>query len=48
VAQQFLAALARDWDHPLQALTEHLDRSARGPDPDPDPDPVEETGAHDA
>jgi DNA-binding transcriptional ArsR family regulator len=29
VAQQFLAALARDWDRPLEALTEHLDRSAR-------------------
>ena len=29
VAQQFLAALARDWDHPLEALTEHLDRPAR-------------------
>jgi DNA-binding transcriptional ArsR family regulator len=28
VAQQFLAALARDWDRPLEALTEHLDRSA--------------------
>jgi hypothetical protein len=31
VAQQFLAALARDWDGPLDALTDHLDRSARGP-----------------
>jgi DNA-binding transcriptional ArsR family regulator len=29
VAQQFLSALARDWDHSLAALTEHLDRSAR-------------------
>jgi DNA-binding transcriptional ArsR family regulator len=29
VAQQFLAALARDWDRRLGALTEHLDRSAR-------------------
>ena len=29
VAQQFLAALARDWDRPLEALTEHLDRSGR-------------------
>ena len=29
VAQQFLAALARDWDQPLEALTAHLDRSAR-------------------
>jgi DNA-binding transcriptional ArsR family regulator len=29
VAQQFLAALARDWDGPLDALKEHLDRSAR-------------------
>lgn len=25
VAQQFLAALARDWDTPLAALREHLD-----------------------
>lgn len=25
-AQQFLAALARDWDTPLDALTDHLDR----------------------
>lgn len=27
VAQQFLAALARDWDGPLEALKDHLDRS---------------------
>ena len=26
VAQQFLAALARDWDGPLDALKEHLDQ----------------------
>ncbi|WP_019930456.1 helix-turn-helix transcriptional regulator [Nocardia sp. BMG111209] len=26
VAQQFLAALARDWDGPLGALRDHLDR----------------------
>ncbi|WP_158883646.1 ArsR/SmtB family transcription factor [Amycolatopsis anabasis] len=26
VAQQFLAALARDWDGPLSALKDHLDR----------------------
>jgi len=31
VAQQFLAALARDWDGPLGALQEHLDRSAPRP-----------------
>src|SRR5947207_13798432 len=31
VAQQFLAALARDWDGPLSALQDHLDRSAREP-----------------
>ncbi len=31
VAQQFLAALARDWDGPLDALKDHLDRGARGP-----------------
>jgi DNA-binding transcriptional ArsR family regulator len=30
-AQQFLAALARDWDSPLGALKEHLDRDASGP-----------------
>jgi DNA-binding transcriptional ArsR family regulator len=29
VAQQFLAALARDWDGPLGALAEHVARSAR-------------------
>jgi DNA-binding transcriptional ArsR family regulator len=28
VAQQFLAALARDWDGALDALRDHLDRSA--------------------
>jgi DNA-binding transcriptional ArsR family regulator len=28
VAQQFLAALARDWDGPLHALRDHLDRTA--------------------
>ncbi len=38
VAQQFLAALARDWDGPLGALRDHLDRGARrrsatSPDP---------------
>jgi hypothetical protein len=26
VAQQFLAALARDWDSQLDALKDHLDR----------------------
>jgi DNA-binding transcriptional ArsR family regulator len=31
VAQQFLAALARDWDGPLDALTGHLDRTAYQP-----------------
>ncbi|MDX6328828.1 MAG: hypothetical protein QOI83_1211, partial [Streptomycetaceae bacterium] len=29
VAQQFLAALVRDWDGPLDALKDHLDRHAR-------------------
>jgi hypothetical protein len=28
VAQQFLAALARDWDGQLDALRGHLDRQA--------------------
>jgi hypothetical protein len=37
VAQQFLAALARDWDRPLGALQDHLDRSAGDP-------PLLETG----
>jgi DNA-binding transcriptional ArsR family regulator len=36
VAQQFLAALARDWDGPLGALQAHLDQSA----------PTQETGGH--
>jgi hypothetical protein len=31
VAQQFLAALARDWDSPLDALKDQLDRDAGGP-----------------
>ena len=31
VAQQFLAALARDWDGPLHALRDHLDRGAGEP-----------------
>jgi len=31
VAQQFLAALARDWDGQLDALKDHLDRSASEP-----------------
>ncbi len=30
VAQQFLAALARDWNGPLGALKDHLDRSGPG------------------
>ena len=30
VAQQFLAALARDWDGPLDALKGHLDQHAGG------------------
>jgi DNA-binding transcriptional ArsR family regulator len=44
VAQQFLAALARDWDGPLDALREHLDRRAPGPTPTP---PHEDRGPHD-
>ena|SRR5258708_6461958 len=35
VAQQFLAALARDWDGPLGALQDHLDKqTANRPDAD--------------
>ena len=44
VAQQFLAALARDWDRPLEALTEHLDRGAR----EPTTTPLEEVRGHHA
>jgi DNA-binding transcriptional ArsR family regulator len=33
VAQQFLAALARDWDSPLAALKNHLDQPDREPAP---------------
>src|ERR1700712_5415159 len=43
VAQQFLAALARDWDGPLDALKDHLDRSARRPPTTP---PHETRGHH--
>ena len=43
-AQQFLAALARDWDRQLEALTAHLDRSAR----ESTTPPPEEAGQHDA
>jgi DNA-binding transcriptional ArsR family regulator len=35
VAQQFLAALARDWDSALGALASHLGREAAGPPPTP-------------
>jgi hypothetical protein len=31
VAQQFLAAMARDWDHSLDSLTQHLGRSIGAP-----------------
>jgi hypothetical protein len=37
VAQQFLAALARDWDSPLSALADHLDRSVHAPATTPHP-----------
>jgi DNA-binding transcriptional ArsR family regulator len=30
MAQQYLAALAHDWDNRLEALRDHLDRSAPG------------------
>jgi DNA-binding transcriptional ArsR family regulator len=30
LAQQFLAALARDWDSPLEALRDHLDAGGHG------------------
>jgi len=30
LAQQFLAALARDWDSPLEALRDHLDTGGHG------------------
>ena len=44
VAQQFLAAMARGWDRSLEALTEHLDRSAR----EPTTTPLEEARGHHA
>jgi DNA-binding transcriptional ArsR family regulator len=43
-AQQFLAALARDWDRSLEALAAHLDRSARPPTTTP----LEEARGHHA
>ena len=43
-AQQFLAALARDWDGRLEALTAHLDRAVR----EPRTSPREEAGEHHA
>ena len=42
VAQQFLAALARDWDTPLGALKDHLDQTAHGPATTP----IHETRGH--
>jgi hypothetical protein len=42
VAQQFLAALARDWDSPLGALQHHLDQAAR----QPGTTPPHQTGDH--
>ena len=42
VAQQFLAALARDWDSPLNSLKDHLDLEARGPAATP----IHETRGH--
>jgi hypothetical protein len=42
VAQQFLAALARDREGPLDALKDHLGRTARGPATTP----VHETRGH--
>jgi DNA-binding transcriptional ArsR family regulator len=44
VAQQFLAALARDWDSPLGALADHLDRAADAP---PHPPRHQTRGRHD-
>jgi hypothetical protein len=31
IAEQVFAALARDWDGPLEALKDHLDRNAHRP-----------------
>jgi DNA-binding transcriptional ArsR family regulator len=42
VAQQFLAALARDWDGPLDALKDHLDRTAH----EPATTPIHKTRGH--
>jgi DNA-binding transcriptional ArsR family regulator len=43
VAQQFLAALTRDWDGRLAALKDHLDRGAREPGTT---SPLHETQGH--
>jgi hypothetical protein len=37
VAQQFLAALARDWDSPLDALRNHLENRELEKDHDKSP-----------
>jgi DNA-binding transcriptional ArsR family regulator len=42
VAQQFLAALTRDWDGRLGALKDHLDRGPR----EPGTTPLHETQGH--
>jgi hypothetical protein len=44
-ARQLLAALARDWDGPLGALTDHLDPTAREPAP-PRPTNPEDMADH--
>jgi DNA-binding transcriptional ArsR family regulator len=46
VAQQFLAALARDWDGPLDALRDHLDRTAGQPATSTDTDAATPTLRH--
>jgi len=42
IAQQYLAALARDWDTTLDALKDHLDRPAHAPTTLPKTSPLQE------
>jgi hypothetical protein len=46
VAQRFLAALARDWDGPLDALKDRLDQRAREPTTTPLREPEDNTADH--
>jgi DNA-binding transcriptional ArsR family regulator len=47
VAQQFLAALAHQWDDALAALADHLDRSAKAPRTQPNSIIADQGGEND-